>query len=74
MKAKDVVDEFLAQWNTSRKDPTVPLAEFEEYYTDISAIFERDDQFNAALTAAWVIPEPKPKPEVTICPTFMLGR
>lgn len=45
----------MSQWDRSKKDGIVTLAEFEDYYTDLSASVDRDDQFELIIRNAWHI-------------------
>ena len=46
----------MSQWDRSKKDGIVTLSEFEDYYTDLSASVDRDDQFELIIRNAWHIP------------------
>lgn len=59
MNKKDILEEFMAQWDTIKKDKVVTIAELEDYYKDISATIDRDDYFEMVLRNAWKLPEPK---------------
>ncbi len=59
MSRKEILEEFLAQWDRLQKDKIVSLDEFEDYYKDISASIDRDDYFELVLRNAWKLPEPK---------------
>ncbi len=63
MTRKEILEEFMSQWDTVKKDKMVTLEEFENYYTDISASIDRDDYFELVVRNAWKIPEPKPAEE-----------
>ena len=45
----------MSQWDRSKKDGIVTLAEFEDYYTDLSASVDRDEQFELIIRNAWHI-------------------
>lgn len=64
MTKKEILEEFLGQWDTKKKDKSVTLEEFVDYYKDISASIDRDDYFEAMLRNAWKLPESKLKGEV----------
>jgi Ca2+-binding EF-hand superfamily protein len=53
MTQKDILGEFLAQWDTLKKDGCVSLQEFEEYYSDVSASIDEDDYFEQVMRTAW---------------------
>lgn len=55
MSKNDILDEFLAQWDTKQRDGKVTLAEFEEYYADVSASIDEDDYFELMMRNAWHI-------------------
>lgn len=62
MKRKEILEEFHAQW-ASLKDNIVGITEFEDYYKDLSATIDRDDNFEITLRNSWKLPEPKKKVE-----------
>ena len=66
MTRKEILEEFLGQWDRVQKDKIVTLAEFEDYYQDISASIDRDDYFELVLRNAWKIPEPKAPAPVSL--------
>ena len=56
MSATQVLEEFMSQWDTLKKDGVVTLEEFEDYYGDVSASIDRDDYFELMIRNAWHIP------------------
>ena len=55
MSKNDILNEFMAQWDTVVKDGKVTLEEFEEYYNDVSASIDEDDYFELMMRNAWHI-------------------
>ena len=53
MTKNEVLGEFLAQWDTVKKDGKVTKAEFIDYYTDVSASIDEDDYFELMIRNAW---------------------
>ena len=47
--------DFMKQWDRHDSDGTVTLAEFEDYYKDISASIDDDDYFELMIRNAWRI-------------------
>lgn len=45
MSRKDILNDFMKQWDTVTKDGRVSYQEFEEYYKDVSASIDSDDYF-----------------------------
>jgi hypothetical protein len=45
--------EFMSLWDTQVKDGIVTLDEFMEYYKDISASVDNDDEFVLIVKNAW---------------------
>lgn len=45
MSKKDILNDFMKQWDTVAKDNKVTYQEFEEYYKDVSASIDNDDFF-----------------------------
>ena len=45
--------EFMGLWDTEEKDGIVTLDEFCDYYKDISASCDTDEEFVAVVTAAY---------------------
>ena len=43
----------MAQWDTNIRDNKVTLAEFEDYYKDVSASIDEDDYFELMIRNAW---------------------
>jgi len=55
MSKNDILNEFMAQWDTKQRDGKVTLEEFEEYYADVSASIDEDDYFELMMRNAWHI-------------------
>lgn len=55
MTKDEILAEFLQQWDTLKKDGTVTLEEFEDYYKDVSASIDDDDYFELMIRNAWHI-------------------
>ena len=55
MTKNQVLEEFMAQWDTGKKDGKVTKQEFEDYYADVSASVDRDDYFELMIRNAWHI-------------------
>lgn len=55
MSKNDILNEFMAQWDTVVKDGKVTLEEFVEYYNDVSASIDEDDYFELMMRNAWHI-------------------
>lgn len=55
MSKADVLNEFMAQWDTVEKDGKITKAEFIEYYTDVSASIDDDEYFELMIRNAWHI-------------------
>lgn len=50
---EEVYFEFMSLWNTQEKDVLVSFNEFNDYFTDVSALIEGDDQFAAMMQNVW---------------------
>mmetsp|Transcript_26317 Transcript_26317/g.23188 ORF Transcript_26317/g.23188 Transcript_26317/m.23188 type:complete len:92 (+) Transcript_26317:208-483(+) len=48
--------DFLGQW-TLNKDRTISYQDFVEFYNDVSASFNNDNQFVDLINKSWAIPE-----------------
>ena len=55
MSEKQILTEFMSQWDTLKKDGIVTFDEFVEYYRDVSASIDRDDYFELMIRNAWHI-------------------
>lgn len=55
MSKQQILQEFMAQWDTLQKDGQVTYEEFEEYYKDVSASVDDDDYFELMIRNAWHI-------------------
>lgn len=53
MSKNEILTEFMSQWDTQKADNCVTLAEFEDYYTDVSACIDEDDYFELMIRNAW---------------------
>jgi len=53
MSKNDILNEFMAQWDTNVRDGKVSEAEFIDYYTDVSASIDEDDYFELMIRNAW---------------------
>jgi len=53
MSKNDILSEFMAQWDTDRRDNKVTLDEFIDYYKDVSASIDEDDYFELMIRNAW---------------------
>lgn len=49
--------EFMSLWDTQTKDGIITLDEFIQYYRDISASVDTDEEFCAIIDAAWKLNE-----------------
>jgi len=50
-----ILEEFLSQWDTVKKDGIVTPDEWIEYYKDVSASIDDDDYFELMIRNAWHI-------------------
>lgn len=50
-----ILEEFMAQWDTVKKDGTVTPEEWLDYYADVSASVDDDDYFELMIRNAWHI-------------------
>jgi len=53
MSKNDILNEFLAQWDTVQRDGKVTEEEFCDYYKDVSASIDEDDYFELMIRNAW---------------------
>jgi len=53
MSKKDILTDFMKQWDTIKKDGIVTLEEFEDYYKDVSASIDDDNYFELSIRNAW---------------------
>ena len=53
MSKNDILSEFMAQWDTDRRDNKVTIDEFIDYYKDVSASVDEDDYFELVIRNAW---------------------
>merc|ERR1719181_2328064 len=51
---EEILAEFMGQWDDS-KDGKVSMAEWVDYYTDVSASIDEDDYFELMMRNAWHI-------------------
>nr|XP_020739414.1 calcyphosin isoform X2 [Odocoileus virginianus texanus] len=50
---EQVLRRFLDNFDSSEKDGQVTLAEFQDYYSGVSASMDTDEEFVAMMTSAW---------------------
>ncbi|KAJ1060660.1 hypothetical protein K5549_016074, partial [Capra hircus] len=50
---EQVLRHFLDNFDSSEKDGQVTLAEFQDYYSGVSASMDTDEEFVAMMTSAW---------------------
>lgn len=55
MSKKEILLDFMKQWDTAQKDGKVSYSEFEDYYKDVSASIDTDDYFELMIRNAWHI-------------------
>ena len=53
MSKKEILEDFMRQWDTIKRDGKVTREEFEDYYKDISASIDKDDYFELSIRNAW---------------------
>ncbi len=53
MSKKEIIEEFMKQWDTIKKDNIVTREEFRDYYQDNSASIDNDDYFELSIRNAW---------------------
>jgi calcyphosin len=53
MSKNDILNEFMAQWDTQKRDGQVTPEEFLDYYKDVSASIDEDDYFELMIRNAW---------------------
>lgn len=53
MNKKEILEEFLAQFDTIKKDGIVTFEEFCDYYQDVSASIDDDEYFEYMIKEAW---------------------
>ena len=51
--AKDVYMQYMSLWDTQVPDGIVTLAEFMEYFRDVSASIDSDEYFATMMKSAW---------------------
>lgn len=51
--ARDVLYDFMAQWDRIERDGVVTRDEFEDYYADVSACIDDDEYFERMVKNAW---------------------
>jgi Ca2+-binding EF-hand superfamily protein len=50
---RDIFMEFMSLWETQEKDGIITFDEFSQYYSDISAGVDSDEEFEAIMQNAW---------------------
>ena len=53
MSKKEILLDFMSQWDVHDKDNKVTYEEFEDYYKDVSASIDGDDYFELMMRNAW---------------------
>ena len=53
MSKNDILNEFISQWDTNVQDGKITVAEFIDYYKDVSASIDEDDYFELMIRNAW---------------------
>ena len=53
MTPKEVFMQYMSLWDTQVPDGIVTFDEFCEYFRDVSAAIESDEDFGAMMAAAW---------------------
>ncbi|XP_055285388.1 calcyphosin isoform X3 [Moschus berezovskii] len=59
---EQVLRHFLDNFDSSEKDGQVTLAEFQDYYSGVSASVDTDEEFVAMMTSAWRLEPCLPAP------------
>jgi hypothetical protein len=52
-RAEVIANEFSNAWETQKKDGLISRDEFFQYYTEVGAHIESDDEFEAMLKQLW---------------------
>lgn len=71
MSKKDIVEDFMKQWDTLKKDGKVTFDEFLDYYRDVSASIDEDDYFELMIRNAWHLAGGKGNYENTTIPRHL---
>lgn len=71
MSKKEIIEDFMKQWDTQQKDGKVSFQEFLDYYTDVSASIDTDDYFELMIRNAWHIAGGKGVCENTTIPRHL---
>lgn len=50
---KEIIEDFMKQWDTVTKDGQITQKEFQIYYQDLSASIDDDDYFELTIRNAW---------------------
>ncbi len=50
---KEILEDFMKQWETNKVDGRVTPDEFIDYYNDVSASIDDDDYFELMIRNAW---------------------
>lgn len=53
MSKKDILQDFMKQWDGANQDGKVEKWEFRDYYRDVSASIDDDDYFELSIRNAW---------------------
>lgn len=71
MSKKEIIEDFMKQWDTLKPDGTITYEEFEEYYKDVSASIDEDDYFELMIRNAWHLAGGKGQYENTTIPRYL---
>lgn len=53
MSKRDILQDFMKQWDGANRDGKVERWEFRDYYRDVSASIDDDDYFELSIRNAW---------------------
>jgi len=53
MTEAQVLDDFMSQWDSTKRDGIISKREFIEYYEGVSCAIDRDDYFELMIRNAW---------------------
>lgn len=53
VKPEEVFKAFISNWDTKKRDGIITLDEFVDYYKDVSALIEKDENFVEMMKSTW---------------------